>query len=214
MSQVQAMDNMYRYQRYIYDFTRKYYLFGRDTLIHRMEVQPNERVLEIGCGTARNLLSLAKRYPHAHYYGLDASNEMLVTAQQKLEKTRFADQIILKQCLAEELDYQQTFDLEQPFDKVFFSYALSMIPPWQQALETGLKNLKSGGELHIVDFSDQRDLPSWFRFILQRWLALFGVHYPPDLPTTLENLQTQGVGKLELQGIGGHYAFLAKFEKV
>lgn len=32
-SHARLMDRMYRYQRYIYDFTRKYYLFGRDTLI-------------------------------------------------------------------------------------------------------------------------------------------------------------------------------------
>ncbi|HEY0281515.1 MAG TPA: hypothetical protein VGC27_02700 [Rhizomicrobium sp.] len=27
------MDEIYRHQRYVYDLTRKYYLFGRDRLI-------------------------------------------------------------------------------------------------------------------------------------------------------------------------------------
>ena len=32
------MDRIYRYQRYIYDLTRKYYLLGRDRLIAGLNV--------------------------------------------------------------------------------------------------------------------------------------------------------------------------------
>ena len=53
------MDRMYRMQRYFYDVTRKYYLLGRDQLLEQMEVRAGEHVLEIGCGTARNLIALA-----------------------------------------------------------------------------------------------------------------------------------------------------------
>jgi S-adenosylmethionine-diacylgycerolhomoserine-N-methlytransferase len=214
MSQVQAMDRMYRYQRYIYDLTRKYYLFGRDKLIKQITIEPNEQILEMGCGTGRNLLLLAKRYPNASYYGIDASQEMLNTAQAKL-KTKNTQNfpIIFQQCLAEELDYQKTFGLTKPFDKIFYSYSLSMIPPWREALEAGLNNLKPNGTLYIVDFSDQRNYPAWFRKILKRWLDLFGVHYKPELLDYLQYLQAQGKGYLQLEGIGGHYAFLATFKK-
>ena len=57
------MDRMYRYQRYFYDLTRKYYLLGRDRLLSEMDVKPGERVLEVGCGTGRNLKILASRHP-------------------------------------------------------------------------------------------------------------------------------------------------------
>ncbi len=36
ISHARRMDHMYRYQRHFYDVTRKYYLFGRDTLIREM----------------------------------------------------------------------------------------------------------------------------------------------------------------------------------
>ena len=55
-----TMDRMYRHQRYIYDLTRKYYLFGRDKLIAELPVQGNDLICEVGCGTARNLVLLAK----------------------------------------------------------------------------------------------------------------------------------------------------------
>ncbi|NOT46792.1 MAG: methyltransferase type 12, partial [Acidobacteria bacterium] len=63
------MDRMYRLQRYFYDITRKYYLLGRDQLLKQMDVQPGEHVLEVGCGTARNLIVLSRHQPQAHLYG-------------------------------------------------------------------------------------------------------------------------------------------------
>ncbi len=33
MDAAQKMDQQYRYQRYVYDLSRKYYLLGRDALV-------------------------------------------------------------------------------------------------------------------------------------------------------------------------------------
>ncbi|OUD14437.1 class I SAM-dependent methyltransferase [Thioflexithrix psekupsensis] len=213
MNQTDVMDRMYRYQRYIYDATRKYYLFGRDTLINTMTITPGQHVLEMGCGTARNLIKLAQRYPQTAWYGIDASHEMLRTAQLKVEKGGYQSRIRLKQGLAEQFDYQKDFGLNQGFDRVFFSYTLSMIPCWQAALEAGLANTKPGGELYIVDFSDQRDLPRWFRHLLVWWLDLFGVHHQPELLPYLEKRAREGAGQLHVTSLGGHYAFIARFRK-
>ena len=72
------MDGIYRYQRFIYDATRRYYLLGRDRLIERPWRCPTAAAcLEIGCGTARNLIKAARRYPAARLYGLDVSEAML-----------------------------------------------------------------------------------------------------------------------------------------
>ena len=81
----EKMDSTYRVQRYFYDVTRKYYLLGRDRLLREMNVQPGETVLEVGCGTGRNLIILARRHPDARFFGLDASASMLETAEWKIE---------------------------------------------------------------------------------------------------------------------------------
>ncbi|MFX8410451.1 hypothetical protein ABTL60_19470, partial [Acinetobacter baumannii] len=67
------MDGIYRYQRYIYDLTRKFYLLGRDQMIGGLQPPTGARVLEVGCGTGRNLLLAARRYPLVRFYGFDIS---------------------------------------------------------------------------------------------------------------------------------------------
>ena len=54
------MDAIYRGQRHIYDVTRRYYLLGRDGLIADLDVPAGGTVLEIGCGTGRNLIAVGR----------------------------------------------------------------------------------------------------------------------------------------------------------
>ena len=91
MATTEEMDRMYRLQRYFYDFTRKYYLLGRDRLLREMDLAPGARVLEIGCGTARNLGLLARGRPDVMYYGIDASHEMLMTAEARIVRARLEE---------------------------------------------------------------------------------------------------------------------------
>lgn len=209
----QKMDKMYRHQRYFYDFTRKYYLLGRDQLIEKLNVKSGENILEIGCGTARNLMILSEKYPAANFYGLDASAAMLETARKKI-KARNIENITLKNVLAGDFHYQKTFDLTEPFDTIYFSYSITMIPNWKDAIANALENLKSGRSFYIVDFYDQRDLSETFRRILQNWLKMFDVIYPKDLMPHLESLEKLNSGKLSVTSIFKSYAFIAEFKKI
>jgi S-adenosylmethionine-diacylgycerolhomoserine-N-methlytransferase len=204
----ESMDRMYRFQRYFYDFTRKYYLLGRDRLIREMDVRPGERVLEIGCGTGRNLIILARKHPGAYFYGLDASEAMLQTAGKNAASLV---NIQFKTALANDFVFDKTFELADRFDKIFFSYSISMIPSWRGSIENALGNLKPGGELYIVDFYDQKELPALFRKVLKGWLAKFHVQYWEDLIPFLRSLEAAGFGKLAVTPLFRRYSFIAKF---
>lgn len=208
----EKMDKMYRHQRYFYDFTRKYYLLGRDKLIAEMNVQDGENVLEIGCGTGRNLTILAKKYPNTNFFGLDASAAMLETSQKKIDKNNLSN-ITLKKSLADDFTFAETFNLGKPFDTIYFSYSISMIPTWQKSIQNTLANLQNRRSFYIVDFYDQRDLPKWFQKILQSWLKQFHVKYPRELIPYLENLEKEKLGKLSVKSIYKSYSFIAKFQK-
>lgn len=214
MATTEEMDAMYRQTRYIYDFTRKYYLLGRDRLLENLELRDGDRVLEIGCGTARNLILLAKGRPDVHCYGLDVSTEMLATAAAKVKSAGLESRITLRHCFAEELDYAKTFGLDAPFDAAFFSYSLSMIPTWPKAIDAALANIRRGAAFYVVDFWDQGSWPGWFQWLLKYWLDLFHVHYRPELLEHLRELDAKNVGKLTLQSVAGRYAYLAIFRKL
>jgi len=206
------MDRMYRVQRYFYDVTRKYYLLGRDRLISRMPVSASDCVLEIGCGTGRNLVALARKHPGARFFGLDAANVMIETAQRKIAGNGLTRNIRLRQGLAEDLNASTWFDVPA-FDRVFFSYTLSMIPTWTAAIEAALANLRPGGELWVVDFWDQAGYPKPLAKLLEQWLALFHVHHRPELLAYLGRLESEGRGILTLEPIGRRYAYLGRFVK-
>ena len=107
----------------------------------------------------------------------------------------------------------EPFKLDEPFDKIFISYSLSMFPKWQEALRNVLENLKSGGDLYIVDFWDGRRLPRLFNRLRAWWLGLFKVYYQPEFLEFLKELQKEGAGKYTVTSVGTSYAFIAHFQK-
>ncbi len=181
------LDGIYRRQRHIYDLSRKYYLLGRDRLIDGLVPPAGGRVLEIGCGTARNLVAVAHRYPAAPLFGIDLSLEMLDTAHRRLEREGLAGRIRLAHADATSFDPALLFGVPA-FSRIFFSYTLSMIPEWEKALARSVYWLQPGGELHLVDFGRQEGLPGWFRGGLRRWLAAFHVRPRDTLEAALARL--------------------------
>jgi len=176
------MDKVYRGQRHIYDFTRKYYLFGRDRLIRELDAAPGMSVLEVGCGTGRNLELIARAWPQVQCHGFDISSEMLKSAGARL-----GPQARLALGDATRFDPNALFD-RKGFDRVVLSYTLSMIPDWQAALEQAAAALAPGGVLHAVDFGDLAGLPAPLRKGLRAWLAKFHVSPRIDLPMVAARL--------------------------
>jgi S-adenosylmethionine-diacylgycerolhomoserine-N-methlytransferase len=181
------MDRIYRHQRHLYDFTRKYYLPGRDRLIDRLKPAAGDCVLEIGCGTARNLVVAARRYPQARFFGIDVSSAMLATAAHKVGRAGLASRIHVARADATDFDPERLFGVPQ-FSRIFLSFSLSMIDEWRVVLETALSRLAPGGELHIVDFGGQEGLPTWFRRGFRHWLARFHVTPRDDLERDLARI--------------------------
>src|SRR5215471_298075 len=128
-SAAELMNRTYRHQRHIYNFTRKYYLLGRDRLIAEIDARDGACVLEIGCGTGRNLIVTARKYPGARCFGIDVSTEMLSSAMRAISCTGLVTRICVAQADATRFDPQSLFGITQ-FDRIFISYSLSMIARW------------------------------------------------------------------------------------
>ncbi len=89
------------------------YEYGGDVL-ELLDPQPNERILDLGCGTGHLTAEIAKRAESV--VGVDASSEMIAQAQDRYP----------------ELDFQQAdareFEPKSRFDAVFSNAALHWIP--------------------------------------------------------------------------------------
>lgn len=206
------MDAVYRLTRHIYDLTRKYYLLGRDTMIRDLAPPPGGTVLEIGCGTARNLIVVAKRYPETMLYGLDISEAMLETARASVERAGLSNRIHLAQADATAFDPQTLFGRGN-FDRVFMSYTLSMIPDWSAAIEQGATRLAPGGRLAAVDFGQQEALPKWWRATLFGWLDRFHVTPRRELPAVLKRIAQSNGLSLDFAPLFRGYAWSASLSR-
>jgi S-adenosylmethionine-diacylgycerolhomoserine-N-methlytransferase len=178
------MNRMYRRQRHIYDGTRRYYLLGRDRLISGLQPAPGSNVLEIGCGTGRNLVLAAGLYPEARFFGIDVSTEMLTSAISAVSRRGMTGRVRVAHGDGTGFDPQLLFGLPS-FDHVMISYSLSMIPDWRGVLHAAARRLTAGGRLHVVDFGNQERLPATARALLLRWLRIFDVTPRDDLEAVL-----------------------------
>jgi len=178
------MNRMYCRQRHIYDGTRRYYLLGRDRLIMGLKPAPGANVLEIGCGTGRNLVQAARLYPDARFFGIDVSTEMLTSAIAAISRRGMTGRIRVAHGDGTAFDPQLLFGIPS-FDHVMISYSLSMIPDWRGVLQAAARRLTQGGRLHVVDFGNQERLPNLARALLLRWLAMFDVTPRDDLENVL-----------------------------
>lgn len=202
------MDRMYRPQTLVYDLTRRYYLLGRDRLIDGMDARPGEAVLEVGCGTGRNLAEIGRRYPGVRLSGLDAAAPMLATAEAKLRRLGLAAR--LTRGVAEEVAPDAE---EGGFHHVVLSYVLSMVDDPTAAVRAAAGALRPGvGTLHVVDFGSMAGLPAPVPALMRGWLARFGVRHRPEVEATLRELAAGGRGRLtEAARIARGYALLLRF---
>ncbi|MXN66043.1 methyltransferase domain-containing protein [Stappia sp. GBMRC 2046] len=203
------MDRIYRHQRHIYDFTRKYYLLGRDRLIERLDPPPGGAVLEIGCGTGRNLIRAARMHEGVRFFGIDISSEMLETARAKIARAGLSGRIAVAQADAAAFDPEKLFKISA-FDRVFLSYTLSMIPPWRQAIDMAFRCLDEDGRLSIVDFGQQERLPRIFCSALLAWLASFHVEPRAELHHVLKNAGARAGAGVSFTPLYRGYAWTAE----
>lgn len=187
LDEAARMDRHYRYQRHIYDATRTRYLIGRMPMLRQLCPPADGSVLEVACGTAWNLIRAARLYPDTRLFGIDVSTAMLETAGQAIARAGLTRRIRIAQADATVLDTQRAF-AEASFDRVFVSYALSMIPGWRRALAAAARVVAPGGELHIVDFGQCEQLPGVVKRGLEVFLAHYSVASRADLEVELAEL--------------------------
>jgi cyclopropane fatty-acyl-phospholipid synthase-like methyltransferase len=142
-----------------YDSVSK--LMGSESLHRRLldqaQLQPGQRVLEIGCGTG-NLTTLVKMlYPAVEVVGLDPDPKALDRARRKGARQRVS--IDLDRGFSDELPYP-----DDSFDRVLSALMFHHLDREEKkrSLHAIRRVLKSGGSLHLLDFGGTHDRSDGF----------------------------------------------------
>lgn len=161
-----AVQGFYRYHSYIYDGTRWMILHGRRRAVERLQLRPDSRVLEVGCGTGLNFRYVLERLDRqrGRLTGLDFSADMLRIAQRRVQARGWSN-VDLVQADASRMQ------LDRTFDGILFSYSLTMIPDWRGALDRAFEHLAPGGRVVVLDFCTFR---GWGPLapLMRTWLKL------------------------------------------
>jgi S-adenosylmethionine-diacylgycerolhomoserine-N-methlytransferase len=141
---VHRLQTFYAPQAADYDRFRERLLTGRRELIESLPVRSGARVVELGAGTGRNVEFFGERLERVSVFDLvDLCPALLEQARQRALRWPVLQ--------VHEADASRFRPLASA-DLVYLSYALSMMPDWEQVLENALEVLAPGGTLGVVDF--------------------------------------------------------------
>ena len=128
---------------------------AREELIKQARIEPNQRVLDVGCGTGTLVVLLKRRYPMTEIFGLDPDPKALHRAKKKVRRAGVAVQ--LDEGFADELPYEKG-----TFDSVLSSFMLHHLEDQdrEKMLREVLRVLKPSGVFHLLDFAGGEDRAS------------------------------------------------------
>lgn len=157
-------------------------------LLSQAQIQPGNRVLDLGAGTGTLALRAKAEHPAAEILGLDADPEILGLARAKAAKADL--EVGFDQALSSSMPYS-----DGAFDRVLSTLFFHHLPPAEKrdTLREVVRILRPGGELHVADFTKPADRLQW---LLSRTVRFFD----GDTPTR-QNLEGEMAGLIASAGL-------------
>jgi demethylmenaquinone methyltransferase / 2-methoxy-6-polyprenyl-1,4-benzoquinol methylase len=125
--------------------------FGQDPrwrrfLVSRLDVDANDRVLDVATGTAAVAIELVRRHGCA-VVGLDQSVEMLAEGRARVKRAGLDNRIDLVEGCAEELPFE-----EATIDALTFTYLLRYVDDPASTLRELARVVRPGGTIASLEF--------------------------------------------------------------
>ena len=143
---------------YVYDFVSNwYYTKPRNFAIKKLEIQKNEVILNLPCGTGVNFKYFQKHLKNTgSVLGIDLSEGMLKQASKKITKNNWKNIFLVKED-ATNINkewYRQFSETKRlnGVDVVFCDLGLSGLPEWQSIIDNMIAILKPNGRIAIMDW--------------------------------------------------------------
>jgi demethylmenaquinone methyltransferase/2-methoxy-6-polyprenyl-1,4-benzoquinol methylase len=133
----------------------------RRFLVSRVEVGPDQTVLDVATGTAAVAIELVHR-TGCTVVGLDQSKEMLATGRARVEAAGLTDRIQLVEGSAERLPFP-----DASFDALTFTYLLRYVEDPAATLAELARVVRPGGTIAALEFGLPRGVwrPLWELYV-------------------------------------------------
>ncbi|MBF0205434.1 MAG: class I SAM-dependent methyltransferase [Oligoflexia bacterium] len=153
-------------------------------------LQPNSKILEVGCGPGHNSLELARNGHHV--VSLDLSPECIKIANKTLVNNIYTENFGSLNYLCG--DFLEMDIPNAPYDAVFFYGALSHFPDIDSVIDKVSNLLRSSGKILIydtgVDVYNEND--ALIFFIIRSLLSLTGHYYENNcIPSDEKSLEQE-----------------------
>lgn len=148
----------------------------RNKLLHYLNPQPTEQILEFGFGTAQNIILAKQSFPNLLITGVDIDPQIQSIAEYKLQKARISAPLFL-------YDGNTLPFPDNHFDKVFSCLVFHQLNAETKAscLKELYRVLKPSGILLIGDWGKAQNLPMR--------IAFYCVQLLDGFKTTQENVE-------------------------
>jgi phosphatidylethanolamine/phosphatidyl-N-methylethanolamine N-methyltransferase len=158
---------------------------GRLQAIQRMDIQPGERVLEVGVGTGINLPLYPKE---ATVTGIDFSSSMLEKARERVSR-KWLHNMRLLQMDAADLKFS-----DDSFDIVYAPYLISVVPDPVKVAREMRRVCRPGGRIIFLNhFLSASPLLSRAERLISPFTIHIGFKADLDLPAFLAQADLQPV---------------------
>lgn len=204
---------LYRARARRYDFTAQlYYLIGfreqayRNKAVGALGLRRGDHVVEIGCGTGLNFSLLQNVVgPEGRITGVDLTDAMLASARERVGRNHWTN-VELVQTGADR------YQFPSGINGVISTFALTLVPEYDDVIRAGAAALAPGGRFVVVDFK----LPSTWLARLAPLLVVttrpFGVSLDLCDRHPWESMQKH-LGRVEVDEVYGGFAYVATSEK-
>lgn len=158
----------------------------RKALLEQAKIKPDDRVLDLGCGTGTFAVMIKTRYPDTSVRGLDGDPGILIQAEKK------AGTAGVHVDFDESMSYSTPYS-DDSFDVVFSSLFFHHLKSEDKTstMREVFRMLRPGGEFHVCDWGQPSNPFSKFAFMSVRLLDGFEVtrdNYEGRLPAFIEDI--------------------------
>ena len=176
---LQKVERVYSNYAGVYD-----HIFGRifhesrESAIRRLNILPDEQILEVGVGTG---LTLPLYPPHCKVVGIDLSPGMLGKARERMRTHRLENVVLL--CM----DAGQMEFPDNSFDTVMAAYVVTAVPDYRTVITEMIRVCRPGGRIIMLNhFSNGNKLIAAVEKVISPLCKHIGFRTDLALSTVLE----------------------------